>query len=266
MRIMQHFRFLSAILAISLASSAALAQTDNDTPAQAAARAALEQQMNQMNAEQPPASNNAVPAPAPAEPASPPPAMTEPTPQFSTNVPMTEIPMTAKTEAKLAPSGMSNTNEPPAAEIRADTNASTLSVPPTVVTVTNQADQYPVNPPMAPLPPPQAQTTAPVSTSAEPPSHPVPVPTSGSGNGWPTAVPSKEGSQPMPIVSGAGPSLGQEPRTNSVPAFAPITAPPLPISQEKQTELQNLLSQYMANQITPVQYQQQRAQILAQPN
>ncbi|HEV2319791.1 MAG TPA: hypothetical protein VGV18_08585, partial [Verrucomicrobiae bacterium] len=72
---------------------------------------------------------------------------------------------------------------------------------------------------------------------------------------------------PPSIATGPGPSLNNEPHsTNSVPNFdRALTAPPLPISQEKQAELQNLLSQYMANQITPAQYQEDRAKIMAEP-
>ena len=46
----------------------------------------------------------------------------------------------------------------------------------------------------------------------------------------------------------------------------PIAPPPLPISTSKEEQLQVLLIEYKANQITPEQYQQRRAAILAQPN
>jgi hypothetical protein len=45
----------------------------------------------------------------------------------------------------------------------------------------------------------------------------------------------------------------------------PIEAPPLPISAAKEAQLQALLAKYKADQITPVEYQKQRAEILAQP-
>jgi hypothetical protein len=45
----------------------------------------------------------------------------------------------------------------------------------------------------------------------------------------------------------------------------PIEAPPLPISEAKQAQLQSLLIQYKANVITPEQYQTARAKILADP-
>ncbi len=45
----------------------------------------------------------------------------------------------------------------------------------------------------------------------------------------------------------------------------PITAPPLPISAQQETDLQGLLMRYEANQISPEEYQKQRAAILAGP-
>jgi colicin import membrane protein len=45
----------------------------------------------------------------------------------------------------------------------------------------------------------------------------------------------------------------------------PIAAPALPISAAKQEQLQALLAKYRADQITPAEYQAQRAEILAQP-
>lgn len=44
-----------------------------------------------------------------------------------------------------------------------------------------------------------------------------------------------------------------------------IVAPPLPISASKQAKLDELLNQYKADRITPEQYHQQRAAILAEP-
>jgi hypothetical protein len=47
--------------------------------------------------------------------------------------------------------------------------------------------------------------------------------------------------------------------------FTPIKAPPLPISADKQSRLADLLRKYQADQLTPEQYHQQRAKILAEP-
>jgi hypothetical protein len=45
----------------------------------------------------------------------------------------------------------------------------------------------------------------------------------------------------------------------------PIESPLLPISAVQQAQLQALLAKYKANQITPEEYHNQRAEILAQP-
>jgi translation initiation factor 2 gamma subunit (eIF-2gamma) len=45
----------------------------------------------------------------------------------------------------------------------------------------------------------------------------------------------------------------------------PIEAPLLPVSATQQAQLQALLEKYKANQITPEEYHNQRAEILAQP-
>jgi hypothetical protein len=45
----------------------------------------------------------------------------------------------------------------------------------------------------------------------------------------------------------------------------PIMAPPPPVSAAKDAQLQALLEKYEANQITPDQYQAERAKILAEP-
>ena len=44
--------------------------------------------------------------------------------------------------------------------------------------------------------------------------------------------------------------------------FKPIEAPPLPITQSQQEQLRELLQKYEANDITPEQYQTERARIL----
>jgi hypothetical protein len=45
----------------------------------------------------------------------------------------------------------------------------------------------------------------------------------------------------------------------------PIESPLLPISAAQQAQLQALLAKYKANQISPEEYHNQRAEILAQP-
>jgi hypothetical protein len=47
--------------------------------------------------------------------------------------------------------------------------------------------------------------------------------------------------------------------------FPPLVGPPLPISSDKQQRLYDLLQRYKADQVTPEQYQAERAKILAAP-
>lgn len=54
--------------------------------------------------------------------------------------------------------------------------------------------------------------------------------------------------------------------TGNGSGFAPIVAPPLPISAAKKQQLDALLVQYKADQISSEEYQKQRAAILAQPD
>jgi len=49
------------------------------------------------------------------------------------------------------------------------------------------------------------------------------------------------------------------------PEYKPIPAAPLPLSGSKEARLAALLVQYKADQITPEQYHQERAKILAEP-
>ena len=60
---------------------------------------------------------------------------------------------------------------------------------------------------------------------------------------------------PQPNLNYAGKSLG----------FKPVEAPPPPVSAQKVAALQALLAKYKANQISPDEYQKERAAILAEP-
>lgn len=80
--------------------------------------------------------------------------------------------------------------------------------------------------------------------------------------------------EPEPVVSAPAETPAMEtpaetPKTAKAAAmaanyeFKPLAAPDLPISDEQQKKLESLLSLYKANVITPEQYHQQRAAILA---
>ena len=49
------------------------------------------------------------------------------------------------------------------------------------------------------------------------------------------------------------------------PAFTPMEPPASPVSSDKATRLAELLRKYKADEITPEEYHQQRAKILAEP-
>jgi len=51
----------------------------------------------------------------------------------------------------------------------------------------------------------------------------------------------------------------------TAPPFQPLQGPALPISADKQQRLNELLRKYQIDEITPEQYHQQRASILAEP-
>ena len=67
------------------------------------------------------------------------------------------------------------------------------------------------------------------------------------------------------------PKTAEAPQTNAAPNIVKepvmqlIVAPPLPISTDKQTQLNALLEKYKANAITAGEYQTERAEILAEP-
>jgi hypothetical protein len=156
---------------------------------------------------------------------------------------------------------------------------------PEIVTNALQSPEQNLTPPPAPTPAPQMtvspQLAAPevVTNGLYVPSsnneqYPVNPPmTSGQTNMAPITVPPVETQSPVtppPVATTPPPSTSATMKPTLPPPPAPsepaMTAPPLPISAEKQGQLQDLLSRYMADQITPTQYQEERAKIMAQPN
>ncbi|HXB58818.1 MAG TPA: hypothetical protein VNU95_04615 [Candidatus Acidoferrales bacterium] len=194
---MQTLRLLPAVAAIALCASTFTTRAD-DTPAQAAARAALMQDMNEtgnVETPTPPPSTPAPPAETPPPAPVPPPAPAQLPPPVATPAPVTTAP--------------------------AQGNSSNLVLPPVEqpTVPTNQVTPYPVNPaPMNPAANSMTElTNAPSSTTP----------------GMPPTAPDQ-----------------------------PVTAPPVPLSEGQQQQLQALLQQYVANQITPAQYQAARAKII----
>jgi hypothetical protein len=54
-------------------------------------------------------------------------------------------------------------------------------------------------------------------------------------------------------------------KTVKGPVFRPLEGPPLTINASKQQRLADLLRRYQMDEITPTQYHEQRAKILAEP-
>ena len=63
----------------------------------------------------------------------------------------------------------------------------------------------------------------------------------------------------------AGPPPKKTPAVKGQTVFQPIEVPPLPISADKQQRLAELLRKYRADELTPEQYHEERAKVLAEP-
>jgi len=61
------------------------------------------------------------------------------------------------------------------------------------------------------------------------------------------------------------PTVPKPAKVKGAPAFPPLAGPPPAVSADKEQRLQELLRKYRADQITPEQYHEQRAKILAEP-
>jgi len=123
------------------------------------------------------------------------------------------------------------------------------------------------------VPQPQVGTTTPaVEPSNPPPSAPVkPVPTraqpepkvASSSEPAPKASkpskPPKHQAQPE-VVSNPAPTPSASPSS-----YKPLEGPPAPVTASQRQRLDELLTRYRADQVTPEQYHQERAKILAQP-
>jgi hypothetical protein len=91
----------------------------------------------------------------------------------------------------------------------------------------------------------------------------------------PPAITPAVGTVPVSPAAPAAPTVkpGALSATNQMNAvftgkelgLKPMVSPLLPISAAKEAQLQALLAKYKADQLTPEEYQKQRAEILAQP-
>jgi hypothetical protein len=263
-----------------------------DTEAQIKAREALRQKMNELQGQ--PMETNAAPAaaaprkttkpkPAPTSkvktvpaPVQTPPATVEttrpaPTPAPAPTVRTTPPPKT-KPVAKTAPASGRVTATKPDSERIAKARAALEMKMQEINAQGGQpavASQPPSQPAVVSQPPPASTTPAPVFHTPEVTSTP-PQPTANrepsvANEPLPTPPPVKRSAETEhkkqkskePKVARKAP----EPR----PMYALPPGPPPPVSTEKVQKLNALLEQYKADQITPEQYHEQRAKILAGP-
>lgn len=231
---MQISKLIPAVCAVAFCASFVAARAQ-DNPAQAAARAALMEKMNALEAQ-------------PAQPA-PPPILVTPSgatqvrPGQPTNVVVVPPPVAHAQPAipapatKPAPGTQAVQTEPATSDAEAQAKAKAALEQ----KMSEMNKQNWATPAVAPAAPP-APPTQPVAVS---PAKPAP----------PTVKPEPM-SPPKPIGANyPGKELG----------LKPIVAPPLPISAARKAQLQELLEKYKADQITPEQYHTERAKILAQP-
>jgi hypothetical protein len=247
-------KLLSAVCATAFLAGSASVRAQ-DTPEQAAARAALIEKMSELDTQQSQPTNAPPTTPPPAAPA---PAEAQPAPAApavpDTNTPPAAVPAPAEAPA---PAPAETQPAPVAAAVPGTT-------PPVVVVTTNGAEQeQTVQPTNAMATPPPASMPA----EAQPPAPVTMVPET---NSQPSVA-----LMPPPVVAATPPAKPVAPVASPIPAnagntgvamgFKPIEAPPLPISAQKEAELQALLAKYMADQVSPDEYQKERAAILAEP-
>jgi hypothetical protein len=235
----------------------------DDTPAQAAARAALVNKMSELDAQQSQSTNAmtapppaTAPIPAAAQLAAPVTAVPETNspPPVIVATPSGAVPAPAEPPAHPTPvtaagdSGFFTPVPPPSnPDVQAIAPGTAPGTPPVVFVPSPAKPAAPsaVPPQKSKIAPakPAALTTVPPKKSKVAPAKPA----------APVAAPAVK---PPPADTGyAGKSLG----------FKPVEAPPPPVSAQKVAELQALLAKYMANHVSPDEYQKQRAAILAEP-
>jgi len=274
-------KLLPAVCAAVFCASFISVRAD-DTPVQAAARAALEQKLNELDTTQtqappvlvtpsgavvvqPDKSATNVTKTVPAK------TVTSPTAPAKTTSATKAVPAASRT-TPAAPVAPEPKNPPaevtPATPPPAETKPAPMMTPvePTAAaTITSETNAAPA-----------ASGTTPAAPVATMPTEVTPA----------TPPPTETKPAPPAITPAAGTVLQSPVRpatikvkpgvmsaTNQINAIytgkelglKPIESPLLPISAAQQAQLQALLAKYKANQITPEEYHNQRAEILAQP-
>lgn len=280
---MRIFKSLSLVMAVVLCANFVRA---DDNAAQAAARAALMQKMQEMDSGQPDNSTPPPMAPAPTPNNQAMPAETPSEPQPETKPEPTENTVPAETFAPpqaASPAGdnasqsaaraalmqkMQEINSEPAANPATAMPAATEPAPVATTPVTPQTNENSAQAQEQAIISQHTAQTAPQTVNV------APVPSETSESSAQTPAPQKHGffSHILHPFGEGNRSAVTEQRqmTHAAPqssaknnsGFAPVEPPPLPVSSEQEAQLQALLEKYKANQITPEQYQSERAAII----
>jgi hypothetical protein len=298
---MQIMKLLPTVCAVGICASFISVRAD-DTPMQAALRAALDQKMGELDKQQTQAPPVVVTSPGAvkAKPSKPTtktvpakatiPAATAtttgPTPTLvAPIVPKPQSPPVATVPTEIKPA------TPPPAETKPAPTMTIPAEPAAAATTTSETNAAPAASGTTPAAPVATMPTEEVAPAAPPPTETKPA--------APTAemkpAPAVETVQPAPVaikpatpaITPAAGTVLQSPvmpatikvkpgvmsATNQINAIytgkelglKPIESPLLPVTSTQQAQLQALLAKYKANKISPEEYHNQRAEILAQP-
>jgi hypothetical protein len=298
MQISRHFLLAFAVAACL--TPALVRAYDNE--AQIRARQALEEKMNQVNAQ--PAAPAAVPTnPAPQAAAAKPAEVAQPAPaakpagsQDAVRRALEEKmnQLNAQTPAPAAAPQAAPIEKPAPPAITVTPNNATVENPPTQTSTpgyvktpsndnaTNDKLSNALRQKMQEVGSQPAETTAP-TMATQPPVNAAQAPKyapvqPGSNTTAANLAPLTEGNYtPVPQDTTRHPNLPDQPTPQSAPTMAhngamlpamnlpALSGPPSPLSPAKQQKIDALNEQYRADQITPQQYHEQRANILAEP-
>ncbi len=264
-------KFLLAVCAATVCASFVSVRA-GDNPAQAAARAAVEQKMRELDAQS--SQTNIAPAvpqneTPPAQPA--PSAGVEQTPAAVSTPPAetndeSQAAAQAALEAKMRELNIEAEGQKQGAPILVNSSGAVTMEMPTnepAPTMVPPATSAPVQEQAAKMPPAKSsglfQPASPSISIAEAQSAAnaaLQQKMAELNQGQTTQF------QPVPA---APPESSKPTYSGKASAFEPMVAPPLPISPDKQAQLQALNAKYMANEISPEDYFKQREEILSKP-
>jgi len=232
-----------------------------DTDAQAKARQALEQQLNQ-------------PPPQPAAPVPPPPT---PAPAKKIPPPPEMAPATAPAVAAPAPETHADDQSIAKAREAMHQKINELATPPAAAAPA-PPQPPPAEPPPKVIPPPSGETGSSDTTGSDTGASPQAIEKARAAMRQKVAELPNEPAEPGSANEAARAKAlaAMYDKMQQLPPYAgsaevgsmqfpPLEGPELPISGAKVQRLHALLQQYKADQITPEQYQSARAKILAEP-